>query len=242
MKFCFTLFLLLIFFRCTMAQSDTVSLFHQSINAEALEKAGTYKNALHLNLMQIARGGMVVDYERLLGNSRCSVFGGVGFSVFDRFGQYYFRELSYYYEYGGNVGRRGNDLRGVWDIGFKCYTNKVLGNAYIGASFTTIANTVQTSVYKTNDGTVFILPVTKKLDYRSNEFKLLFGFSNDASKKFYHDISIGIGFRFISYQRYNYRLYANQNDDQPDTKAYYIQNKTNQTPWIFIYWKMGRRF
>lgn len=239
MKFLITIFFVFILKSNSLAQSDSLAMFHQPSLATEQSKVGIYKNAVNFNLLQIIRGSALLSYERLIGKSGFAATAGVGICKFDAIGQIYLRELTQYYNSGGSVEvtKLGTKIRPLFELGLKYYIDDINGGSYFGLDFTSINNTVNIRYNYQS----YTLPVNlRQLDYRSNDFKCMFGFANSNDKKFYHDASIGVGYRFINYEHLaidNIVLNAS-NSSQALTK----ENSTNQTIWIFIAWKMGIRF
>ena len=211
------------------AQSDTVSLFHNSTSAASNKSTNLHKNAINWNLFQLTRGGILVNYERILGNSGFAITAGIGVSVFDPLGQFYVKKFAYYYKpdsYYSN--ERETTIRALYDIGAKYYFDKEMGGSYLGTGFTSIANTVGLSISKSK----------YQLDYRSNEIKFLIGFENENDNQFYNDFNFGFGYRMINYENLVFTNTTNPLQPIEVSKV----NKTNQTPWLFMSWKVGLRF
>lgn len=222
------------------AQNDTLSVFRSPVKNNANSKAGTYKNALNFNLFQIIRGGALLSYERALASSGLAITAGVGINKFDAIGQVYFRELSYYYKLDLDVEKEGTKIKPLIDVGLKYYTNQTMGGTYFEVAFTMIKNTVNLQAFNYNE--YYSIPAgINHLDYRSNELKLLVGFTNSNDKEFYHDFNFGIGYRFIQFEKFNVKQTYNNGNS---TFSYELTKEmaTNQTPWFFFTWKMGRRF
>lgn len=238
MKFYITIVFILIFNFTVQAQTDSLSVFHEQINIEALSKIGIYKNALSYNLFQIVRGSGLISYERVLTKGGLSVIAGLGICTYDEFGQIYLKELSDYYNSGEDVIKVGTKLRPLFEIGLKYYTSQFLGGGYVGADFISINNTVKIKEENNRD----IIPLNLRLlDYRSNEFKFVFGITNKNNKKFYFDYNIGIGYRFIQFENLALEYSSSINGNQK-VYSYKIAEKTNQTIWPFTALKMGIRF
>lgn len=241
MRFLITIFFIFILNFCASAQSDSLSLFHQSVKGKEQAKTGNYKNAISFNILQIIRGGALLSYERAIGNTGLAATAGIGICKFDALGQIYLRRLTQYYNSGESVTvtKVGTKIKPLFDFGLKFYTDDIMGGSYFGLGFTSINNTVNLKyTYES-----YVLPVNfRQLDYRSNDFKFMFGFSNRNDKKFYHDISIGAGYRFINYEYLTVKdtfytsIYSTVSEDIIKEK------NTNQTIWIFAAWKMGLRF
>lgn len=237
----FFAFVLVLFIQLkTFAQTDSLSIFHQSPNNASLSKDGVYKNAVNFNILQILRGSALISYERLLGTSGFALTAGAGICKFDALGQIYFRQLSYYYNLDNYVTKSGTKIKPLYEIGLKYYYEQLMGGSYIAGAFTSIKNTVNLQPF----GYQYYVNTPSninQLDYRSNELKLLIGFTNANNQRFYHDFSIGFGYRFIQYEYY----YIKGTNNASGNSAYSYEldkgNKTNQTPWFFISWKMGLR-
>jgi hypothetical protein len=239
-KFYITIVFILIFNFAIKAQSDSLSVFHEQLNIEALSKIGTYKNALSYNLFQIVRGSALISYERVLTKGGLSVIAGLGICTYDALGQTYFKELPNYYSSGAgsNVLKLGTKLRPLFEIGLKYYTSQFLGGTYVGAELISINNTVK---IKEREGSDIIPLNLSLLDYRSNEFKFVFGITNKNDKKFYFDYNIGIGYRFIQFESLALEYSSTINGNQR-VYSYKIAERTNQTFWPFTALKMGVRF
>jgi hypothetical protein len=240
-KLLFSILLIFIFNFNSLAQSDSLAIFHQPIHGNAKDKTSHYNNALSFNLFQITRGSALLSYERLLGNTGFTASAGLGICKFDALGQIYLRELTQYYKSGESVTitKIGTTIKPLFEIGLKYYTQDFLGGNYFGAAFTSINN--QVNLKESYES--YTLPSNfHKLNYRSNDFKFMFGFSNRNDKKFYNDISIGVGYRFINYEYLTVKdtlftsLYSTVSED------IIKEESTNQTIWIFTAWKMGIRF
>lgn len=240
--------LILFFFICQLAcaQSDTVSIFHQSpnpTNAQTSGHFGTFKNVLSLNLFQAVRGGLLVNYERLIGQKGLALVLGTGFCSFDPLGQFYVKEFQYYYERNLRVvHREKSELLPIFDFATKYYFTKSAGTVYLDAGFTRIKNSVTLDFQYSPEYYANLDSKLKRLNYSSNELKFLFGFTNDNKKKFYHDFSLGFGYRFIEYDYLvpeKVKIYPNSSEF-----VYMLSKKTstNQTPWLFMAWRMGVRF
>lgn len=226
MKFLIPLFLSFFYYLQVSAQSDTVSLFHNSTSAASNKSTNLHKNAINWNLFQLTRGGILVNYERILGNSGFAITAGIGVSVFDPLGQFYVKKFAYYYKpdnYYSN--ERETTIRALYDIGAKYYFDKEMGGSYLGTGFTSIANTVGLSISKSK----------YQLDYRSNEIKFLIGFENENDNQFYNDFNFGFGYRMINYENL---VFPDPNNPLQPIEV----SKTNQTPWLFMSWKVGLRF
>jgi hypothetical protein len=224
-----------------VAQSDSLELFRQPVNGKEQGKLGSFKNALNFNLFQILRGSALLSYECLIGKTGLAATAGIGICKFDAIGQVYLRELSHYYNSGAGVSvtKAGTKIRPITELGLKFYTDDNLGRAYIGLAFTSINNTVN---LKHTYGSTTLASNLRQLDYRSNDFKIMFGVANRNDKKFYHDVSFGAGYRFIKYEylAINDNFYTSQNSS--GSEALIKKEGTNQTIWIFTAWRMGIRF
>jgi hypothetical protein len=240
-KYFISLFCLVISISFVKAQSDTLSLFRTpSLNNKSI-KTITYKNAINFNLMQIIRGGALLSYERSLANSGFALTAGVGINKFDAIGQVYFKELTYYYKLDQDVTKVGTKIKPLLDFGLKYYTSQTIGGAYFEMAFTMIKNTVNIQEFDYNQF-VTVTANQSKLDYQSNELKLLFGFTNSNDNKFYHDFNLGLGYRFIQYEKYVLNETHYQTGSGSYTYEFSKKKATNETPWFFLSWKMGRRF
>jgi hypothetical protein len=237
-KYCFSIFFALLVVKTVQAQNDSLTVFREPSKTNAKNNAIALKNAVNFNLMQLIRGGVLISYERALSSQGFAITAGAGINKFDAIGQVYWKEFSYYYKLDTEVEREGTKIKPLLDFGLKFYTLKTLGGPYLQLSFTMIENSVK--VQKNSDSQNYTLPENSNfLDYRSNELKFLFGFTNSNDKVFYHDFNIGIGYRFIQYQKYK----INETINQTGTSYQLTKNSnSNQTPWFFITWKMGRRF
>jgi hypothetical protein len=237
------LFIFFIFSQfAVFAQQDTMGVFHQAIASKSRNNGSFHKNALSTNLIQIVRGGALINYERIIGNSGLAINIGTGISKFDVLGQLYLRKIAHYYDSGFHVEKKGSQIKPMFDAGLKYYLNDEMGGTYCMLSFASITNTVNIEPFYSYDiDLVTQIKHNNSLNYRSNELKLLFGFTNDNSEVFYHDFCFGIGYRFIKYQSYfetplystSYSLTINQ---------YSVEERKNQTFWFFMSWKFGSRF
>ncbi len=239
MKFLIPLFLSFFYYLQVSAQSDTVSLFHNSTSAASNKSTNLHKNAINWNLFQLTRGGILVNYERILGNSGFAITAGIGVSVFDPIGQFYVKKFAYYYKpdnYYSN--ERETTIRALYDIGAKYYFDKEMGGSYLGTGFTSIANTVGLSINNYDANSALINSSKYQLDYRSNEIKFLIGFENENDNQFYNDFNFGFGYRMINYENLVFTNTTNPLQPIEVSKV----NKTNQTPWLFMSWKVGLRF
>ena len=233
---------LFIFHTGAMAQEDSLSVFRNSSSSAIKSKEGNYKNALSFNLLQILRGGALISYERSIGSSGFAITTGIGINKFDALGQLYLRELSYYYNSGVEVVKQGTKIKPLFDFGFKYYTQQAMGGTYVQTAFTSISNTV--NLEKFDNSNYLNLPANStQLDYRSNEFKFLFGATNKNDHKFYMDFNLGLGYRFIQYENYLAKEVINQTNYYYTAMYNLEKNKnTNQTLWFFMSWKFGKRF
>ncbi len=224
------------------AQTDSLSMFHEPVSIGGKAGEGSYKNTVNFNLLQIVRGSALLNYERLIGKYGLAITAGIGICKFDALGQVYLRELTQYYMIGSsNAIKVGTKIKPLYEIGVKYYTGELLGGSYFEAAFTSITNTVNLKSFNGNS-TTYVPPNFNQLDYRSNDFKLLFGFTNKNDKKFYHDINAGLGYRFITYQNYQLRDITSQNSNGKYLYELSKDQNTNQTIWIFLAWRMGLRF
>ena len=223
------------------AQTDSLTMFHESMNLAGNARNDTYKNTLNFNLFQIVRGSALLSYERMVGKYGLALTAGIGICKFDALGQVYLRELTQYYMIGADVTKAGTKIKPLYELGLKYYTDQSMGGTYFMAAFTSINNTVNLQSFRGNVNT-YVPPNFNQLDYRSNEFKLLLGFSNKNDKKFYHDISAGLGYRFIAYQNFQLKDITAQNSNGQYLYELTKDSNTNQTIWIFVAWRMGIRF
>jgi hypothetical protein len=228
------------------AQSDTVSIFHKSnspINGKSSGHFGTYKNVLSINFFQAVRGGLLVNYERMIGQSGLAFSLGTGICSFDPLGQFYVREFQYYYELNLRViNRESTELLPLFDFATKYYFEKEWGALHIDAGYTNIKNNVTLDFSYSPDYYFNLNTKLKKLNYRNNEFKLLVGFTNDTKKKFYHDFSLGLGYRFIEYDYLEIEKLKISPNSSDYVNTLIKKTKTNQTPWLAMSWRMGIRF
>ncbi len=223
------------------AQTDSLSMFHQPMSIAGNARTDTYKNSVHFNLFQIIRGSALLSYERLIGKYGLALTAGIGICKFDALGQVYLRELTQYYMIGADVTKVGTKIKPLYQIGMKYYIDQFMGGTYFEAAFTSINNTVNLKSFN-GANTTYVPPNFNQLDYRSNEFKLLVGYSNKNDKKFYHDISTGLGYRFIAYENYQLKSITAQNSNGQYLYELTKDSNTNQTIWIFVAWRMGLRF
>jgi hypothetical protein len=240
-KFIFSIFLIATINLNLRAQTDSLTMFHEPMNLAGKARKDAYKNTVNFNLFQIVRGSALLSYERMVGNYGLSLTAGIGICKFDALGQVYLRELTQYYMSGSDVTKVGTKIKPLYEVGVKYYTDQSMGGTYFMAAFTSINNTVNLKPFSGNTST-YVPPNFNQLDYRSNEFKLLLGFSNKNDKKFYHDINAGLGYRFIAYQNFQLKDITAQNSNGQYLYELFKYSNTNQTIWIFVAWRMGLRF
>jgi hypothetical protein len=234
---------LLFFINNLFAQNDSISLFRESTGKKN-DFAGEYKNAMSINIYQFVRGGVLLNYERILGNSGFALTAGVGFCKFDALGQFRISKFAFYYDDDNYyLSRESGEIRPIFDVALKYYFAKEMSGAYMCTNFTNIRNTTNIE-FQENSNTQYnyLKKSPTALNYQSNELKLLLGFANDSRKQFYHDFNFGLGFRMIEYQQMSFRSIRSAIGSQQGLIEVDKVNKSNQTPWFFIGWRMGRRF
>ncbi len=228
------------------AQSDSLDVFrmpskNNSGYSKNSDNAGN--NALTISIGHIGRGGSMLTYERFINNTSFSVFAGVGFTKIDYIGQYSFDNESFYYS-SVYTDRKSVDMGRIIEAGTKYIFDQELGGNYFGLCFSSYTNSITQQVQDYYEVSAFDAR-TYRLDYSSNEFKIIYGAMNDIGERFYNDIFIGGGLRLIEYQQLNVTEVAVPNNAY---YGYYTElsidkkTKTDFKPWMFFGWKIGVRF
>jgi len=222
------------------AQSDSISLFRapgKSGVKNNINSGGN--NLISFSLGHFVRGGTIISYERLLGKSGISVFAGAGFSLLDFWGQYsIFDDNSLLINDAASIS--SFEMGSIYDFGAKYNFDKYLGGLFIGAGFTSITNTVfagQNEIF--NFGSSSVSSTNLRLNYTSNELRVMIGTVNDPESRFYNEFSIGPKIRFLYYDKINSEFIVDNNG------AYYNNTKKNREEvkfGVFVGWKMGVRF
>jgi len=229
------------------AQSDSLDVFrtpskNSNGNNGSVEKAGF--NSISLSIGHIGRGGSLLTYERFINNTPFAVFAGIGFTKIDFIGQFSFQDESFYYE--DDYTYRGTtDLGRMIDVGAKYVFDEELGGSYFGLCYSTYSNSMQRIVESsrtvTNNGSR-----SYKLEYLSNEFKIIYGSMNDVGDRFYSDFYIGGGLRLIDYQQLDINEVEVVNLNSYFGKSIalsIVKDSENEIkPWLFFGWKIGARF
>lgn len=245
-KLFFTLLFLLLLINNCYSQSDSLPVFREPTkNNKGLNSNGSgnsYQNALSLSIAHLGRGGTMLTYERFINRLNFSFFAGAGVTKVDYIGQYSFENEKFFYASDYTI-KTGADLSRMLELGAKYYFDNELGGGYIGLCYASYNNSINVEIddyYKV----AAIDPTSYKLNYSSNEFKLLYGAANDISTRFYSDFHIGFGFRMINYQQLDIV-------EVPIYSAFYTNdfelsidkdNNSEIKPWLFFGWKIGARF
>jgi hypothetical protein len=227
------------------SQTDSLDIFRVPSKSNNSSTGGnkSFNNAISLSVAHLGRGGTMLTYERFINNSYFSVFAGVGVTKVDYIGQYDIENEKFYYasEY---TTRTRVDLNRMIELGTKFYFDGELGDSYLGLCYASYKNRLNVEVddyYKVDAFDA----LTYNLKYSSNEFKFLYGASNDISSRFYSDFHIGVGFRYIDYQELDIvEVPVINNNSYIEEYVLDIEKDSNNDirPWLFFGWKLGVRF
>jgi hypothetical protein len=223
------------------AQDDSLSLFRDN-KSDKKQAINNYKNAVFINLSTLFRGGVSIGYEKYFTFSGVAVFGQAGYTARDFSGQYEFLN-------GNSIFYNTQTFKGylkpgyMYEFGLKYYFEKLNEGNFVSCSF---FNVVNTRVRKLSDDFIFanINGNNYPVNYLSREVKVMFGRSNEATNRFYHDFSFGAGFRFLKYDKVEFNT-INESDNEPNFK--YIQWASKKVekdvkPWLYFTYKIGLRF
>jgi hypothetical protein len=245
-NFFFTLLLLLFLTDNCYSQGDSLPVFREpNKNNKGVSSTGSgnsYQNALSLSIAHLGRGGTLLTYELFIKRINFSFFAGIGVNKVDYLGQYSFENDAFYFA-SDYADKKDADLSRMLELGSKYYFDNELGGSYLGLCYASYKNTINLEVEYYHKLTAFN-PTNYKLNYSSNEFKLLYGAANDISKTFYSDFHLGFGFRMINYQELDitevpiYGYSNNLNYELSINKDSNFEIK----PWLFFGWKIGARF
>ncbi|HRG58840.1 MAG TPA: hypothetical protein PK323_07750 [Bacteroidia bacterium] len=226
------------------AQTDTISVFRKSNTLpKKKDEFRKYTNSIHFNLLQLLRGGVLFDYEKVFENLNFAVGAGIGFSKYDALGQIYFRELAPYYKYNAsNISKIDTKIRPIYDFNIKYYINEDDFQFYTGAGYARIANTVITDILKFGQNYTSSNSKIDELIYISNEIKFVIGITNLSNRRFYHDFCLGPGYRMIKYESLKYVLITNSVNGSTYNYEIDKEFRNNQTIWFYFAWRMGIRF
>lgn len=244
MKKLFSFFVcLLISINALYAQDDQVDVFRTPSKNKpgSVASAAVGNNSISVSLAHIGRGGTLLSYERYINNSSFAVTAGIGFSRVDFIGQLSLDEEGFYFE-SDYATRTGSKLMPVVDFGGKFMFDEELAGNYFGLAYSGYKNLVTQELVNINDF-VFGTPESFDLKYSSRDFKIIYGYMNDADSRFFSDFHIGGGFRFIEYQQ------LNVTDVPVPTNSGYTTEQVAEKksldilkPWFFLGWKVGVRF
>jgi hypothetical protein len=229
------------------AQSDTLNVFRtpSKNGSNTSSRAGSWgNNAITVSIGHLGRGGTMLTYERYINKTPLTLFAGLGFTKVDFIGQFSFDDEDFYYA-STYTERTNAELGRMLDLGAKYMFDEELGGNYIGFCFSNYTNTISQEV-KDEYEVPLNSPTLFKLNYNSNEFKLVYGITNDVTETFYSDVCIGAGLRMIDYQELKIlEDYVYNNLNQYSYDIALVINKKSYTefkPWFFFGWKIGVRF
>jgi hypothetical protein len=230
------------------AQDDSLSVFRTNPNSSAkygIRNTG-FRNAIFIGLNHVGRGGISISYERFFNKPYISIYGGYGVSFIDYAGQYSFDADLFFYnpnDYSSiSIERPGK----IIDLGLKFLDVTVWDNVYLAFGYTFISNHLKRKInseYEVqNNG-----DRTYQLDKKSNEIKLVLGFLNDDTRRFYFDASVGPGFRLLSFEELDitddpFALYGLTQSNNPKEIGVAKVNKLEAKIWLFLGLKVGLRF
>jgi hypothetical protein len=221
------------------AQSDSISLFRTPGKSGVKSRANSVgNNLLGISLNHLSRGGSSISYERLIGGTGLSAYAGIGISLRDVWGQYsYSREGPIIYDDFSEV--KNFTFGRILDFGLKYYFEKQTGGFFIGSGLTSITNTIYTGYDFAYEYKGIQTNSTLKLNYTSNEIKLILGHVNSQEDRFYSEFALGPQLRFMGYDQVQYERGSTINGIQYTvTKDYIEEIKIG----IFLGWKIGLRF
>lgn len=241
---CLTLFILIFLGLKSYSQTDTLDVFRtpSKNNNGVVNASNAFNNSLSISIGHLGRGGSMLTYERFISNTSLSVFAGFGVTKIDYIGQYSFSTETFYYA-NTYTERSSVDLGKMIDVGAKYTLEGELGSGYWGMAYSFYSNSIKEQVrdfYNVSPG----YSRAYKLNYSSNEFKLIYGLMNDVGNRFYSDFYFGAGLRLVAYQELdiqenyvNYSLYSNSIELLIDKDS-----GSEIKPWLFFGWKIGTRF
>lgn len=238
------LLILMMSVKC-FAQSDSLDIFRVPAKSNGQGSSGganSSYNAISISLAHLGRGGTMLVYERFINNSSFALFAGIGVAKVDFIGQYSFEDEKFYYK-NQYTQRTNADLNRMLEMGTKYYFDGELGGGYLGLCYASYKNNLTVEVDDDYEVGLFDA-MSYKLKYSSNEFKFLYGSSNDISSRFYTDFHIGVGFRYIQYQELDIVEMPLITNGYYDEYILDIEKDNNNDirPWLYFGWKLGVRF
>jgi len=233
--------LLVSFFNGILAQDTQQSIFHNPPKTNISKKQTSESNyAIYFNPSFALRGGATFGFQYHIYNG-FSIWVEYGNTLEDILGKISFdNSLSNKQDYFSEVTK--NTLGTITEFGIKRYFNGFMDGVYFGIANTNIRSSVERTIneyYFSNQGLSFTGNSAFNLDYKSNEYKVLFGYTSDNYENFFVDYYLGIGVRKIQNPELLYDTIYSQNSYKT-----YVYKKANNNikAWLFPSLKIGYKF